>query len=307
MLGGTFPFLLAYLHLWKGDAQKVEYIRLPKNVFGASHKHHDQQNYHEHGDGDWCGTQPLTLTEERIQSLRLQAFRNYTSSHRQHAQDHKDDNTIRNRRLLPTSCDELCDQCIDIQVRLNLLVMETAQGPIVPHPSRTMDLLFSGATVAVSDFSTNEEIAELFEDNLSIVNDSYQGTPFRFSWDGNINFAIGDVTFNAFEYRDTISAAIGSGDLRILDVFVAYNAHALPDVTVFGVATMGSAQTEGTGDGVYVRYDVLAGGGAPENRDLGYTLVHEIGVSVSLTPKQKISFLKENRWLLTFLDSTALA
>lgn len=227
------------------------------------HKHkHDKQDYHhdlvagEHR----CGTPAPTLKEERIEKVRTTAFRTHSSGQGD-----------TNRRLLPTSCDEMCDdQCITIQVRLNLLCLETNVGPIVPHPTAVADAALRGAPFYRNNFSSPKDIAASFGQNMQVLNQAFNGTPFGFEWDGTWQIGVSTgATTKAFENRGQASQVMGSGDVRVLDVFLGFALLNLDDGgTILGLATPAAAQTDGTGDGVYLRYDVLPNGGFPDN-DLG--------------------------------------
>lgn len=238
------------------------------------YRDHEGGQGHDHHD-DWCGSKHLSLQEEQMQQLRIEAFRHYTSFDPQHQGDGNQ------RRLLPTACEELCDQCIEIQIRLNLLVVETDDGPRVPHPFSAVQQLQQNdwSTVDWGEFSSPDEITVLFEKNMKVLNSAFAGTPFNFTWDGEYSLGSGDQwTFSAFEHRAEISSELGSDDLRVLDVFVANQPALSQSGFILGMATPASLQEKGRGDGVYVRYDVLTGGGLEHGGlDLGYVLVHEVG------------------------------
>ena len=101
----------------------------------------------------------MSLQEEQMQQLRIEAFRHYTSANVDGGG---------NRRLLPNTCDELCDQCIEIAVRLNLLIIDTENyGPRAPHPTNVVQQLQADdwSNVEWEKFSTPDDVALLFEES----------------------------------------------------------------------------------------------------------------------------------------------
>ena len=276
--------LFIFVSTYFADSHQIPHKS--QDIFAGHHHFHDEEHAHRHhrdGDdeeghdhqnhhhGDWCGTKHLSLQEEQMQQLRVQAFRHHTSP-----------NGGENRRLLPQTCQELCDQCVEIQVRLNLLILETDDhGPRAPHPTNLVNQLQKRdwSNVQWDKFSTPDDVAVLFEGNMKILNSAFSETPFRFAWDGEYKLGVGEAIFGAFDDRADVSAVMGSDDLRILDVFVAYQlTHQRGSGLMLGFATPASLQEKGRGDGVYLRYDVLKGGGMDyAGLDLGYVMVHEVG------------------------------
>lgn len=231
---------------------------------------------HDHGDHR-CATPAPDVHKEITNQLRIQSTFSSTP-------EQPNDRQRRQRRQLQSHCDELCDQCVEIETRLHLIQGNvTGLGVIFPHPTRTvLERLRGDESIGLEDFSTQGEIVNMFRNNIQVVNAAFAGTPFRFrfaSEQTTVSIS-NDWSNDAIEYRQEMSQAVGSDDLRILDVFVAWSLESSSDEegTVLGIASLPAAQIEGQGDGLVVRYDVLMGGGLNGN-DLGYTLVHEIGVS----------------------------
>ena len=86
---------------------------------------HDHDHHHHHGDDndDFCGFQVPSVQQEIFHQLRVDAFQTMT------------DGTHERRRNLQTkSCDELCNQCIEIEVYLHLIATNLGFGPVLPHP-----------------------------------------------------------------------------------------------------------------------------------------------------------------------------
>ena len=78
-----------------------------------------------------------------------------------------------------------------------------------------------------------------------------------------------------------ISSNLGYGDgLETLNVYLSYAVQSQsPDwpAGVIGLSNFPSYQFNKTGDGVFMRYDALPGGGLYK-QDSGITLVHEVGL-----------------------------
>jgi hypothetical protein len=132
--------------------------------------------------------------------------------------------------------------------------------------------------VSPSDFSSVDDVVTMFQNNLVIVNQAFVGTPFRFRYvsEATTQTVSNDWSNDAVEYQSEMSAALGSGNLRVMDVFMAWNLLQDTQGTILGVASLPAAQIASNGDGMILRYDVLTGGGRLRS-SRGYTFVHEIG------------------------------
>lgn len=237
------------------------------DLFAAAH-YEDHGSRHRH-----CATPVPNLRDELVDQLRFrEAF------------EHND----ARRRKLQTSCDTICEQCIEIDVHLHLIQANvTGLGIIFPHPTRPVLRWLNGDdTISLDDFSTQDQILDLFRENIVVANDAFVGSPFRFRFvpERTTVTINNDWSNDAVDYRQEMSQAVGSNDLRVLDVFVAWNLQQRDDGLVLGIAALPAAQIAGQGDGLVLRYDVLAGGGLTDN-DYGYTFVHEIGVSYRERPR----------------------
>ena len=107
---------------------------------------------------------------------------------------------------------------------------------------------------------------------MEVLNQAYAETPFRFKLMGTTAAPQANWTTWAIDYQAEISEALGVHDLKVLNVFVAYDV----GDDLLGFAVFPEAQSNATGDGVYVRYDFLTSGGSAVG-NLGYLLVHEVG------------------------------
>eukprot|EP00977_Amphora_coffeiformis_P015400 scaffold4510_cov183-Amphora_coffeaeformis.AAC.85 len=222
----------------------------PPNIFA-----HDQ-NGEDHGHHGGCGAQAISMADEQIQQLRLeQQF---------HLQEESGESATRggSRRLVFPSCHELCHQCITVPVRVHMLVTELENY-------NEEESLSSISPV---------DVAESFRRNLVLLNQAFEDTPFVFEWDDVYRIMPHpQAAWNALNFRQWIGTQHQNDD-TMLHVYLA---HQLAPVgndggVLFGFGTFPNAQA--TGDGVYLRYDVVTGGGWPgDNMDLGYWLIHETG------------------------------
>eukprot|EP00977_Amphora_coffeiformis_P009504 scaffold2193_cov171-Amphora_coffeaeformis.AAC.10 len=241
----------------------------------GAHSHHDQKDNHHDKHHHRCATAEPTLRDQLFERLRFDGAFGKKNNRRRN----------NNRRVLfETDCTQLCNQCIEIGVNLHLIGWDV-QGevePFIPHPTDTL-LAFVGGTASRQDLSTADDIIALFQANVGVVNRAFEGTPFRFTFTPSTTTttANNEWSFNATDFVADMSRALGSGDLRQLDVFVVWSlVEQTIDSTsvVLGQASYSSLQLADEGDGVLLRYDTLTGGGlAP--LDYGYTLTHEIGKS----------------------------
>lgn len=116
---------------------------------------------------------------------------------------------------------------------------------------------------------------------MEVLNDSFSNTPFYFTLVPKITFHMNETwTRYPESYGQEISETLGFPDLKVLNVFLVYNAVSLEgdeagEITV-GFANLPAWQGLSRGDGVYVRYDALPRGGLLQE-NFGYTLPHEVG------------------------------
>ena len=255
--GMVLWFMIAMLRLGKVESHA--------DVF---HDHH-HEHHHDDDDDDFCGTEVPSVQQEIFNQLRVNAFQTVT------------DGTYERRRNLQTkSCNELCDQCIEIEVYLHLIATNFGFGPVLPHPtSAVLKAEQNINDVTLRDFTTTQEILAMFEENIKVVNKAYSGTPFQFKFirEGTTQTTNPLWSEATVEFKDEVGALLGNGDLRKLDVYISSSLRpSRGNGEVLGTATLPGSQIAGKGDGVYIRYDVLPGGGRRKN-EKGFTLVHEIG------------------------------
>lgn len=226
-----------------------------------------------HGNGK-CGTLPPDPVTAGMEELRLR---------------HLKDNHSGRRKLQYESCHELCKACIEIPVAFHLTGVADVDGiPRIPHPTFVAVEYFFGdpASITPSAWTTFDELTTMIDEQMIVLNDSFADTPFYFTLQsvGPDVAANNDWTSFPADYGQDMSAALGVPDLTVLNVFLCYSAQSMSDdgfsITI-GFATLPGWQFEGLGDGIYLRYDALSGGGF-FGSDYGFTLVHEVGMSYCL-------------------------
>ena len=231
-----------------------------------THGHED----HHRGHGDHCWVDDVTLADMARDEARMKRIQKTEAGRRQ---------------LQKLSCNEVCNQCIDIDTYFHFMAL-TPGGGTPPHPSESVERLLSGdETLSPADFTTVGGMIDIVANNIAYTNSQLVGTPFK------LNFIDTDVTVDSSEEayvytpmnrRSEMSAKFGHGDLRVLDVFLSYSL-LFPDEAALenpplrvGTSSLASQQLALKSDGIFLRYDTLTGGGlAPF--DEGVTLTHELG------------------------------
>jgi hypothetical protein len=211
-----------------------------------SHRHLEQPAP-PHVHDERCATREPTLRDELLEQVRLQTFAG--------------DNNNARRHLVTASCEELCDQCIEIETHLHLIEADIGFGAFIPHPTDTVARLLSDPTsVSPAEFTTPAEMIALFESNMAVVNDAFRGTPFRFRFDAatsTTRTVNNEWSNDAVDFQADMSRDVGVGDLQVLDVFWAFNLQSTDSGTILGIASLPAAQINGEGDS-YVYYRPLS-------------------------------------------------
>lgn len=251
----------------------------PYDEHDHPHEHDEHMHFQDHrhllDHGHRCGTADPTRQQAATEEVRMKA-----------RLDGKNNNNRHVRQLALQTCDQLANQGRNIVIPANLhlttVSVEVGNGrmiELIPHPLESVSRLLDGdETLTPSDFSSQADIEQFFAENLNIVNAAFQGTPFRFTKGTTTRTMNTRWSLDVGAYMPDLSALVGSYDLRELDVFLGVQlfANRTEGGVALGVARLAGSQLAGKGDGVAMRYDVLAGGGLT-SADLGYTLVHEIG------------------------------
>lgn len=214
--------------------------------------------------------------------------------------------SARNRRLVAPSCQDLCKQCIEIDVFFHLAGYRLGGSNIstpwmIPHPTDEFRLLREEIKNSTTEgkalpeilpgrFSSVEDICRLIQANIDLLNNLYVDTPFRFRWvnDDPGQAEVGIQNNWAFFYaanihkRNEFAAAFHQGNARTLNVYLVYRICGHPFIWLdkncdtIGAGTNPSYQLDGSADGIYLSYDTLTGGGLKYYSN-GISLVHEVG------------------------------
>ena len=220
----------------------------------------DHHHHHEHKEmASLCGMEEPSVIELLTDRVRTEAFRE----------------SARRRRLIAESCEDLCDQCIEVPINLHLMMIPLLLGSIVPHPTPIYEEWTRGGPVSVDNFSSPEYIEQLFLENLVVLNRAFEGTPFRFSLKRVTRTSRLDWNREVIDAFREMSNSLGTDDPTELDVFLSLQL-TKGDRLYIGMASNAAAQEWRNGDGVYMRYDALTDGGL-SGSDKGYILVHEVG------------------------------
>ena len=212
---------------------------------------HVTENPHNHPHA--CAHKGLDKEQAMIETARVEAAvakqKTQSTYHRQrHLQ----------MGLLTDNCTEIvkaCRHCISIKMNLHLTTFNRSGYELIPHPTQTIIAMNQGQSLTVNDFSSITTIQQLFADNIEVVNNAFEETPFSFVWDPLDTTVSNNATWvdAIAAHQADISAAVGSGDLRQLDVFLGFR---VTDPRVSGqnstgMASFASVQRAGVGEYVY--------------------------------------------------------
>eukprot|EP00977_Amphora_coffeiformis_P002357 scaffold443_cov177-Amphora_coffeaeformis.AAC.4 len=227
-----------------------------------------EEDHHDHHHDPHCGVAHVSNMQAELDQARM---RRLFESHA-------------GRHLQKLSCDELCDGCIEIETVFHYTTFNFRGTPVLPHPTSAMRRLDSGDnTLRVSDFTTRATFLQVLRDQIAFVNNVLRGTPFRFRLrENDITATTNDLWMRyPLDFIEDIARSLGSGDPRVLDVYLHYtilfqSEASNPPLRV-GQAYFPSQQfSGGNPDGMFIRYDVLTGGGF-FGLDQGITFLHEWG------------------------------
>jgi hypothetical protein len=234
-----------------------------------------------------CGTKDPSPFEQRLDQIRIKHLKN----------------SPQGRRLIADSCEDLCVQCVEVDVyfHLSALPVPTDDGSeqfIFPHPLESVARIYAfDTTVTVDDFASLQDIYNLIDTNMQVLNERYAESPFVFTWKNadpasasvSANPDMVDLVVDTLFDENGVVSELHTGDASVLNVYLTHS-QCLPteeadpdtgeealDCSIVGVAVFPSyQQANRRADGVYVNYSTLSGGGLPSN-DVGLTLVHEVG------------------------------
>lgn len=209
----------------------------------------DEKNPHNHPAN--CGHEGPDKHGAIMEKVRMEAK---IAKQRQNSKHHH-----RHLQMLTDNCTQIiqtCQQCISIKVNLHLTLFTRSGYELIPHPTPSVVALSRGERLTIADFSSVSQIQSLFNDTINVVNNAFVDTPFNFVWDSS------DTTLSNNEawvdavgtFQDDMSAAVGSGDLRQLDVFLGFRVTdpVISGTNSVGMSSFASVQKAGRGEYVYI-------------------------------------------------------
>ena len=219
--------------------------------------------------GDHCWVDDIPVEESARDQARMKRIRQSEAGRRQ---------------LQRLSCTELCDGCITIDANFHAMVFSGGPGiELLPHPPEPMALVNAGIFDGLTpdNFTSIEEYKEIIRNTMTTVNNGLAGTPFRINFTETISTTKkGEYLNTPMTYRIEMTELIGTKKLNVLDVYLCYTllfeGETKGSVIRVGTSSLPSHQLIGKSDGIWVRYDTMAGGGLARF-DKGITLLHEIG------------------------------
>lgn len=221
----------------------------------------DQLDHH-------CGVEHVHRLDAALDQARMKRF--------------IDSSTIR-RRMKKLTCDELCVGCITIDTVFHLMTLNFRGTQVLPHPSSAVQRFDQGdTTLTVASFTSVDAMRQILRNQIAVTNEALAGSPFQLRFDEDALSLTQNNNYMRYpiDFTTEMSDTIGSGDLRILDVYLSYTVlrqseAANPPLRV-GTTFLPSQQLVRKSDGMYLRYDTLTGGGL-NGIDRGVTLTHELG------------------------------
>lgn len=190
LLPATLPILLLLCRSSQTAAQHIQAashfvpitpdgptIRRNNTTSSNNRRRHSHRETHFHNK--------LSESKRNIELARIEGMRRRLNNNRRSTQQHRE-------LQLAQSCEELCKQCITIDVYFHLVVQPIGTNSfVVPHPEETMarfradadaDAKQSSTVFENYDFSTVPEIYEKIATNMRVLNERYADTTFRFEW-----------------------------------------------------------------------------------------------------------------------------
>jgi len=230
--------------------------------------HEDDDQHHHHHHEPHCGVAHVSNLQAELDQARMRRLFESDAG----------------RRLQKLSCDELCDGCIEIDTVFHYTTFTFQGTQVLPHPTSAMRRFDSGdTTLRPSDFTSRAAFVQVLRDQIAYANAALRGTPFRFRLRESEITATNNNLYMRYplDYTEEIALNLGSGDPRVLDVYLHYTilfqSEANDPPLRVGQAYMPSQRFSGNNpDGMFLRYDILTGGGF-FSLDQGITFLHEWG------------------------------
>ena len=248
--------------------------------FAASHSHplNHNDHYHRHAAAAGsstmgCGTGYPSIETLVGDQIRLQHRQRSEREQRQHSGKRS------TRRAQFASCNDLEPQSIEIKTYFHFMAISASgdqPGYRIPHPT---DVALSKGELG--EYTTHDEMVAMCREQVEIMNSAFRETPFYFAFQPNPSVST-NINFTNYpmDYQHEMRETYGVKDPKALNIYLSFSLGSLKSDTTgyIGKADFPFLQLEG--DGLFMRYDVLPGGGLPDNDD-GY-------IGMLLLPKSSI-------------------
>jgi hypothetical protein len=178
-------------------------------VIVASHNHN---SHHHDQEVTICGTEPPDPVLAALDVARVNLFKQKKGG----------------RIAQAESCDELCKQCIEIEMYIHFLQFAGQDFGLdydfMPHPREAVQLLvdFGDTSLTEDDWTSVDDMLLLMDEQVVILNKYFADTPFFFT---HMERDDPSVTVNtdwaryAQEEAFDMSAALYRGDRRTLNLY----------------------------------------------------------------------------------------
>jgi len=185
------------------------------------------------------------------------------------------------RKLVLKSCEELCDQCITVDVYIHFHVFRLDDGTeVVPHPEVSVFEYKNGnRDITEANFTSLEDMLATIDGQMTFLNDKFSGSPFRFDFKNRDSVTLicnDDWVDYPIDYSNEMTLQYNMGNATTLNLYLLSTLTSRTGIGVLvGRATFPSYQNQRDGDAIFMRYDTLPEGGLP-GYGTGVTLVHEV-------------------------------
>jgi hypothetical protein len=175
---------------------------------------HDHSSHHHRQEVTKCGTESPNPVLAALDVARVNLFKKKKKQEGRIAQ--------------AESCDELCKQCIEIEVYIHFMQFAGQDFGLdydfIPHPRDAVQLLvdFGDTSLTVDDWTSVDDMLLLVDEQVVMLNKYYANTPFFFKHMERDNPSVtvnSDWARYAQEDAFNMSAALYRGDTRTLNLF----------------------------------------------------------------------------------------
>jgi hypothetical protein len=144
-------------------------------------------------------------------------------------------NSPQGRRLIADSCEDLCTQCVEIDVyfHLSAIPIPTDDGSgseqfIFPHPLESVArLATSDEILAIEGFASLQDIYSVIDTNMQVLNERFAVSPFVFtrrntdpaSASVSANPDMVDFALETLFDENGVAAELHTGDATVLNVY----------------------------------------------------------------------------------------